>query len=185
MKNPLVQTDHFRLDQNRISDVVVLTSVAITRRGPIEHEVCRLSSDQWHRIGERAVNVLTTQSEEQHEDEVVDSDDRTYFGLMPGREIAVLLWALLEDRNEEAQEAILLSWRELAREERWWLYRKCSMPGQGQGRGWRRALLYALTDRVDNSEPVPITGTHREADPPSEPGEPKPTDSKGQMELFK
>lgn len=184
MRNQLVQTDHFRLDENRTSDAVVLTSVAITRRGPVEHEMCRLSWDRWYRIGERAVDILTTQSGEQDEDKVVDSDNRIYFGLMPGREIAVLLWALLEDENEEAQEAILLSWRELAREERWWLYRKCSMPGQGQGRGWRRALLYALTDQGDNSQSVQAPSTDGKVDPPNESDETKPTGSNGQMELF-
>jgi hypothetical protein len=184
MKNPLAQTDHFRLEEDRSSDAVTLTSVAITRRGPIEHEVCRLSWKRWYRIGERAINVLTTQSSDEDEDKFIELDSCAYFGLMPGREIAVLLWALLEDRNEEVQEAILLSWRELAREERWWLYRKCAMPGQAQGRGWRRALLYALTDRIDSSDSAPeveegdIPGQESDAD------ELKSPDSGGQMELF-
>ena len=65
------------------------------------------------------------------------------------RELAVLLWSLMEDGEGTHIDALLAGWRQLAREERWWLYARASNPTQKQGRGWRRALYFALTDPAD------------------------------------
>jgi hypothetical protein len=65
------------------------------------------------------------------------------------RELALILWALMEDGEGTHIEALLAGWRQLAREERWWLYARASNPSQSQGHGWRRALYYALTDPAD------------------------------------
>jgi len=65
------------------------------------------------------------------------------------REIAVLFWSLMEDGEGTHIEALLNGWRQLAREERWWLYARASNPSQRQGQGWRRALYFALTDPAD------------------------------------
>jgi hypothetical protein len=67
-----------------------------------------------------------------------------------GRELAVLLWALMEDGANEHVEAILHGWRELAREERWWLFVKGSAPKQRTGLGWRRALYHGLSEPTDS-----------------------------------
>lgn len=63
--------------------------------------------------------------------------------------MAVLLWSLMEDGEGTHIEALLNGWRQLAREERWWLYARASNPTQRQGQGWRRALYFALTDPAD------------------------------------
>jgi hypothetical protein len=68
---------------------------------------------------------------------------------MLGRELAVLLWALMEEGATDHIEAILQGWRELAREERWWLFSKASSLSQKAGVGWRRALFYALSEPID------------------------------------
>ena len=47
-----------------------------------------------------------------------------------GRELGVLLIALMETGAAERVDAVLHAWRELAREERWWLYSKAAAPGQ-------------------------------------------------------
>jgi len=65
------------------------------------------------------------------------------------REVAVLSWSLMEDGEGTHIEALLNGWRQLAREERWWLYARASNPSQRQGQGWRRALYFALTDPAD------------------------------------
>lgn len=65
------------------------------------------------------------------------------------RELAVLLWSLMEDGEGTHVDALLAGWRQLAREERWWLYARASNPSQKRGSGWRRALYYALTDPAD------------------------------------
>lgn len=65
------------------------------------------------------------------------------------REVAVLFWSLMEDGEGTHIDALLHGWRQLAREERWWLYARASNPSQRQGQGWRRALYFALTDPAD------------------------------------
>ena len=65
------------------------------------------------------------------------------------RELAVLLWSLMEDTEGTHLDALLTGWRQLAREERWWLYARASNPAQRQGQGWRLALFFALTDPAD------------------------------------
>jgi hypothetical protein len=65
------------------------------------------------------------------------------------RELAVLLWSLMEDAEGTHIEALLHGWRQLAREERWWLFARASNPSQRQGQGWRRALFFALADPAD------------------------------------
>lgn len=65
------------------------------------------------------------------------------------REVAVLFWSLMEDGEGTHIHALLNGWRQLAREERWWLYARASNPTQRQGQGWRRALYFALTDPAD------------------------------------
>lgn len=65
------------------------------------------------------------------------------------REMAVIFWSLMEDGEGTHIDALLNGWRQLAREERWWLYARASNPTQRQGQGWRRALFFALTDPAD------------------------------------
>jgi len=72
-----------------------------------------------------------------------------------GRELALLLWALQEDGAPVQLEAILHGWRELAREERWWLYAKAAAHGQHRGAGWRRALFHALSKSTESRAAPP------------------------------
>lgn len=65
------------------------------------------------------------------------------------RELAVLFFALMEDGAGTHTDALLAGWRQLVREERWWLYARASNPAQKLGHGWRRALFHALTDPAD------------------------------------
>lgn len=65
------------------------------------------------------------------------------------RELALLLWALMEDGEGTHLDALVAGWRQLAREERWWLCARASNPSQRQGHGWRRALFFALADPAD------------------------------------
>jgi hypothetical protein len=65
------------------------------------------------------------------------------------RELAILFWALMEDGEATHTELLLAGWRQLAREERWWLYSRASNPSQALGRGWRRALFFALAEPGD------------------------------------
>ena len=68
------------------------------------------------------------------------------FSPLVGRELGVLLIALMEEGAADRVDVLLHAWRELAREERWWLYAKAAAPGQQRGAGWRRALFHALSE---------------------------------------
>ncbi len=98
-----------------------------------------------------------------------------YLSPLVGRELAVLFWALEEDTTYGYTDQVVAGWRQLAREERWWLYTRASGAEQRSKRGWRRALFYALSDAVDSlpdRESTPIA-EHRSRPKLESPGSPK------------
>lgn len=66
-----------------------------------------------------------------------------------GKELAVLLWSVEEVGGSHIAVA-QHNWLALRPEERWWLYTMTDAmaghPERGRGRGWRRALRYALAE---------------------------------------
>ncbi len=66
-----------------------------------------------------------------------------------GKELMVLLWAMEEADPNRANQAVE-NWLGLRPEERWWLYTITNAatghPENGRGRGWRKALRFALTE---------------------------------------
>lgn len=124
-----------------------------TERGPRRTTLVIISTQVWTSISERTIREL---AEGMSEDERTKKVPTLRIGInrlspLIGRELAVLLWALTETAENQNVEAILHGWRELAREERWWLYSKCAAPGQRPGAGWRLALFHALSDTTDDS----------------------------------
>lgn len=79
-----------------------------------------------------------------------------------GKELVLLAWAI-EEADPALTPTAIRNWLGLAPEERWWLYTMtCAATGhaiQGRGRGWRRAVRYALTDNPVTDaphEPPPV-----------------------------
>lgn len=73
-----------------------------------------------------------------------------------GKELVLLAWAI-EDADPALIPVAIGNWLGLAPEERWWLYTMTAAATgglAGRGRGWRKAVRYALTEN-------PI-GAHRE-----------------------
>lgn len=70
-----------------------------------------------------------------------------------GKELMVLAWAIENAEYNQINNA-LENWLGLKPEERWWLYTMTNAatghPINGSGRGWRKALRFALTEN-----PVP------------------------------
>lgn len=66
-----------------------------------------------------------------------------------GKELLVLMWAI-EDAEIKVVDVAIANWQGLLPEERWWLYTQTAAATghglDGRGRGWRRALRYALTE---------------------------------------
>jgi hypothetical protein len=66
-----------------------------------------------------------------------------------GKELCVLLWAI-EECDPALINTAVRNWLGLVPEERWWLYTMTNAATghalKGRGRGWRKALRYALTE---------------------------------------
>lgn len=130
-----------------------LIGVAQTERGPRGSELARIPAALWREIGARVVRELAQDMREDERDAKKAPTIKTganRLSALIGRELALLLWTLEEDGAAEQLEAILHGWRELAREERWWLYAKAAAPGQRTGIGWRRGLFHALSEAADS-----------------------------------
>jgi hypothetical protein len=126
----------------------VLVAVVQTERGPRRTEIATVPASVWSAVASAAVKEL---SSEMGEDEREKKPPTLRVGLnrispLVGRELGVLLIALMEEGAADRVDALLHAWRELAREERWWLYSKAAAPGQQRGTGWRRALFHALSE---------------------------------------
>ena len=128
-----------------------LTLVARTERGYPRRELACIPGAVWKGI------ATSVQKELVRGMDVAEQGPKPPFlrhganalGPLILREVAVLFWSLMEDGEGTHIDALLNGWRQLAREERWWLYARASNPTQRQGQGWRRALYFALTDPAD------------------------------------
>ena len=147
-----------------------LVGVVQTERGPRRSELADIPGALWRRISVRVVREL---GQDMHDEERTGTKapnlktGANRLSPMVGRELAVLLWALQEEGATQQLEAILHGWRELAREERWWLFAKAAAPGQRTGVGWRRALFHALSEATDTRAVTPPT--EKKSQPQSRP----------------
>lgn len=136
-----------------------LDGVIQTERGPRRTELAVISARIWTLVSDRTVRELVDGMEETERTKKIPILKIGINRLSPliGRELAVLLWALMETTSDSNIEAILHGWRELAREERWWLYAKGAGPGQRSGAGWRLALFHALSEMPDSRAVESVT----------------------------
>jgi hypothetical protein len=140
-----------------------LVAVLQTERGPRRTEVANVPRPQWNAVAAAAVKELVS---EMGENERGKKAPTLHVGVnrispLVGRELGVLLIALMEEGAIERMDALLHSWRELAREERWWLYAKAAAPGQLTGSGWRRALFHAFSETPE-TRVVPSVQTRKQ-----------------------
>jgi len=128
-----------------------LTRVSRTERGYPRHEIAAIPLATWRQVAAAVQKELVRGMDPEEvgsKAPTFSSGDQALSPLVT-RELSVLLWSLMEDGEGTHMDALLAGWRQLAREERWWLYARASNPTQRQGKGWRRALFYALTDPAD------------------------------------
>lgn len=97
-----------------------------------------------------------------------------------GKELTLLAWAV-EDADPALIPAALRNWLGLAPEERWWLFTMTSAATghavHGRGRGWRKAVRFALTENpVNGLRPEPpadgfqlVAATSRRESPEQQP----------------
>ena len=81
-----------------------------------------------------------------------------------GKELTLLAWAV-EDADPALVPAAVRNWQGLAPEERWWLFTMTAAATghavHGRGRGWRKAVRYALSEN-------PVSTTDVRCEAPSE-----------------
>lgn len=148
-----------------------LIAVVQTERGPRRSDLTEIAAVTWRKISIRVVRELAQGMDEAERRKAAPSFKTGANRLSPlvGRELALLLWALQEQGAEEQREAIVHGWRELAREERWWLYAKAAAPGQKAGTGWRRGLFHALSEALGcrpQTAPLEEKKSHQKASRP-------------------
>jgi hypothetical protein len=140
--------DSFELFVDRAAGATCrMVAVVQTERGPKRTVLAEIPGALWRRIGPRVVRELAQGMGDDERGRAKAPTLKTggnRLSPLLGRELTLLLWTLQEDGAEAELEAILQGWRELAREERWWLFSKASAPGQRTGLGWRRALFLKL-----------------------------------------
>jgi hypothetical protein len=135
-----------------------LVAVLQTERGPRRTDVAAISIDQWNAVAAAAVKELAAEMGENEREKKAPTLRRGMNRISPlvGRELGVLLIALMEEGATDRGDALLHAWRELAREERWWLYAKAAAPGQRVGAGWRKALFHALSETSETRVAPPV-----------------------------
>ena len=135
-----------------------LEEIVQTERGPRRSELAVIPAALWRAVSDRVVRELVEGMGDAERSKKVPVLKRGTNRLSPliGRELVILFWALTEAATDHHTEAILHGWRELAREERWWLYAKAAAPGQRQGAGWRLALFHALAEAMDSRTTDPV-----------------------------
>jgi len=148
-----------RVDQNAEHGVLSiesgghcrLTLVARTERGFPRRELACIPLPTWKSVVSVVQRELLRVMDPEEIGQKAPSFRSGNQALSPliTRELAVLFWSLLEDGEGTHTQTLLSGWRQLAREERWWLYARASNPAQKLGHGWRRALFFALTDPAD------------------------------------
>jgi len=141
--------------------------IAVSQHLGVEREDgqvrCQLSRSKWNEIAE----TLRADFNVKLKREGV-RPGRWKVGLNPvsrmlGKELTLLAWAI-EDADPALIPTAIANWQGLTPEERWWLYTMtAAATGNfmvGRGRGWRKAVRFALTEnpvttRVVNEPVVP------------------------------
>lgn len=84
--------------------------------------------------------------------------DQTAVSRLLGKELVLLAWAIEEADPRDIPTAIR-NWIGLAPEERWWLFTMTNAATghaiNGKGRGWRKAVRFALTENPTSLQHAP------------------------------
>lgn len=135
-----------------------LVAVLQTERGPRRTDVATVLVAQWKTVATATVKELVAEMGENERDKKLPTlqDGVNRLSPLVGRELGVLLMAMMEEGAADRVDELLHAWRELAREERWWLYAKAAAPGQRTGAGWRKALFHALSETPQTRVTPPV-----------------------------
>jgi hypothetical protein len=115
---------------------------------PIEEDRVHLRYPTWKLIAPTAEEAFNARLKEANLGTTRWHTGENLVDRILGRELCVLAWAA-EEADPDQVAVICRTWAAFRPEERWWLFlRTVAASGrpEDRGKGWRRALFYALTD---------------------------------------
>jgi len=115
-----------------------------------------LSADKWERIGQAVATELNRRLKKDGLKTSAWKPGVNSVSRNLGKELVLLCWAI-EDTDASLIPTALQNWLGLSQEERWWLYTMTNAATghavNGKGKGWRKAVRYALTENPVSEKP--------------------------------
>ena len=135
-----------------------LSALTYNISNPVGACKCLLSKLKWDLVADAARTEFNRRGREQNtRNAQFRAGGYTYLHRLLGKELLVLVWAL-EEADPGNAPLIVQNWLGLRPEERWWLYTITNAATghalNGKGKGWRKALRYALGENPTTSNRV-------------------------------
>jgi len=145
-------SEHLTWDPDRVADSVHLG---------LEHQDgqvrCRLPRAKWNEIAEVLRAELNARLKKEGRRQGKWRAGYNAISRPLGKELTLLAWAV-EDADPALIPTAIANWQGLQPEERWWLYTMTAAATghcqAGRGRGWRKAVRFALTENPVTSRPT-------------------------------
>lgn len=166
--DPVREQHHFVVVLPRVaSEVMIYESFRADEEGPLlEAQSLRsvLSYDRWQSIAEPVQEEFKLRLQQARMKPGKWKAGFNPIARLLGKELVVLCWAIEEAETVQAPAAVQ-NWLGLAPEERWWLYTMTAAQighaTRDRGRGWRRAVRFALCDNPVSATSVQVTPAER------------------------
>lgn len=149
---PVDISEHLTWDPERVEDSVHL---ALEQQdGQVR---CRLPRAKWNEIAEVLRAELNARLKKEGRRPGKWRAGYNAISRPLGKELTLLAWAV-EDADPALIPTAIANWQGLQPEERWWLYTMTAAATghcqAGRGRGWRKAVRFALTENPVTSRPT-------------------------------
>ncbi|NBB84708.1 MAG: DUF3780 domain-containing protein [Bacteroidetes bacterium] len=112
---------------------------------------------KWEGIAEATKAEFNRRLRKQRKPNCTWSTGRTPVSRLLGKELVLLAWAI-EDADPARIPVAIRNWLGLSPEERWWLFTMTNAATghatSGRGKGWRKAVRYALTENPVSSSDI-------------------------------
>lgn len=150
-QQPVEISEHLSWDPNHIAESI---HYGVDREdGQVR---ARLARPKWNEIAEFMRAEMNRRLKSQGKRPGKWKSGYNPISRLLGKELTLMAWAI-----EEADPALIpnaiANWQGLAPEERWWLYTMTAAASgnyvTGRGKGWRKAVRYALTENPVNARP--------------------------------
>lgn len=145
-------SEHLTWDPDRVADSVHLGLEQ--QDGQVR---CRLPRAKWNEIAEVLRAELNARLKKEGRRPGKWRAGYNAISRPLGKELTLLAWAV-EDADPALIPTAIANWQGLQPEERWWLYTMTAAATghcqAGRGRGWRKAVRFALTENPVTSRPT-------------------------------